>query len=46
MIVHVLSGKCLEAVMQGNRRDLRLRLCDGKASQLWRFDQANAVAER
>ncbi|XP_058513161.1 polypeptide N-acetylgalactosaminyltransferase 15 isoform X3 [Ochotona princeps] len=46
MIVHVLSGKCLEAVMQGDHKDLRLRLCDGKASQLWRFDQASAVDER
>uniref|UniRef100_A0A8C5YHT8 Polypeptide N-acetylgalactosaminyltransferase n=1 Tax=Microcebus murinus TaxID=30608 RepID=A0A8C5YHT8_MICMU len=46
MIVHVLSGKCMEAVGQENNKDLYLRQCDGKASQLWRFDQVNTVDER
>ncbi|KAI5200460.1 polypeptide N-acetylgalactosaminyltransferase 15 [Manis pentadactyla] len=46
MIVHILSGKCMEAVEQENRRDLYLHQCDGKASQLWRFDKVHAVADR
>ncbi|KAK2494284.1 hypothetical protein MC885_000872 [Smutsia gigantea] len=46
MIVHILSGKCLEAVEQENRNDLYLRQCDGKGSQLWRFDKVQAVTDR
>ncbi|XP_077928166.1 polypeptide N-acetylgalactosaminyltransferase 15 isoform X2 [Halichoerus grypus] len=43
MIVHILSGKCMEAVVQENSKDLYLRQCDGKASQLWRFDNVSSV---
>ncbi|XP_059520014.1 polypeptide N-acetylgalactosaminyltransferase 15 isoform X2 [Myotis daubentonii] len=46
MIVHILSGKCMEAVVQENNKDLYLRQCDGKASQLWRFDNVRTVDER
>ncbi|XP_010996353.1 polypeptide N-acetylgalactosaminyltransferase 15 [Camelus dromedarius] len=46
MIVHILSGKCMEAVVQENSRDLYLRQCDGKASQLWHFDNVTTVDER
>ncbi|XP_076986168.1 polypeptide N-acetylgalactosaminyltransferase 15 [Tamandua tetradactyla] len=46
MIVHFFSGKCMEAVVQENNKDIYLRQCDGKASQLWRFDQVNPVDER
>ncbi|XP_078210384.1 polypeptide N-acetylgalactosaminyltransferase 15 isoform X3 [Callithrix jacchus] len=46
MIVHILSGKCMEAVAQENNKDLYLRQCDGKARQQWRFDQVYAVDER
>nr|XP_004661378.2 polypeptide N-acetylgalactosaminyltransferase 15 [Jaculus jaculus] len=46
MIVHVLSGKCMEAVVQQNNKGLYLRQCDGKASQLWQFDQVHPVDER
>ncbi|XP_011899318.1 PREDICTED: polypeptide N-acetylgalactosaminyltransferase 15 isoform X8 [Cercocebus atys] len=46
MIVHILSGKCMEAVVQESNKDLYLRPCDGKARQQWRFDQVNAVDER
>ncbi|XP_039692988.1 polypeptide N-acetylgalactosaminyltransferase 15 isoform X1 [Pteropus medius] len=45
MIVHILSGKCMEAMVQENNKDLYLRQCDGKASQLWRFDNVNNVDE-
>ncbi|XP_073899954.1 polypeptide N-acetylgalactosaminyltransferase 15 isoform X4 [Castor canadensis] len=46
VIVHILSGKCLEAVVQQDSKDLYLCPCDGKASQLWRFDQVHTVDER
>ncbi|XP_008848197.1 polypeptide N-acetylgalactosaminyltransferase 15 [Nannospalax galili] len=46
MIVHVLSGKCMEAVVQQNNKDLYLHQCDGKASQMWHFDQVHSVDER
>ncbi|KAB0404727.1 hypothetical protein E2I00_000344 [Balaenoptera physalus] len=46
MIVHILSGKCIEAVLQENNKDLYLRECDGKASQLWRFDNVSTVDEQ
>ncbi|KAM6223280.1 polypeptide N-acetylgalactosaminyltransferase 15 [Rhynchocyon petersi] len=45
MIVHMLSGKCIEAMVQETNKDLYLRQCDGKASQLWRYDQTIAVDE-
>lgn len=46
MIIHVLSGKCMEAVLQQNNKDLFLSQCDGKASQLWQFDEVHPVDER
>ncbi|XP_047387850.1 polypeptide N-acetylgalactosaminyltransferase 15 isoform X2 [Sciurus carolinensis] len=46
MIVHILSGKCMEAVVQQDNKDLYLRQCDGKVSQLWRFDRVHPVGER
>uniref|UniRef100_A0A8C3WGH7 Polypeptide N-acetylgalactosaminyltransferase n=1 Tax=Catagonus wagneri TaxID=51154 RepID=A0A8C3WGH7_9CETA len=46
MIIHILSGKCMEAVVQEDNKDLYLRACDGKASQLWRFDSVRTVDER
>lgn len=46
MIIHVLSGKCMEAGVWPSSKDLYLRQCDGKTSQLWRFDQIHPVDER
>ncbi|XP_050997693.1 polypeptide N-acetylgalactosaminyltransferase 15 [Acomys russatus] len=46
MIIHILSGKCLDAGVQPNNKDLCLRQCDGKTSQLWQFDQVHPVPER
>ncbi|GAB1298696.1 Polypeptide N-acetylgalactosaminyltransferase 15 [Apodemus speciosus] len=45
-IIHVLSGKCVEAGAQLSSKDLYLHRCDGKSSQLWRFDQTHPVDER
>ncbi|XP_052046070.1 polypeptide N-acetylgalactosaminyltransferase 15 [Apodemus sylvaticus] len=46
MIIHILSGKCVEAGAQPSSKDLYLHQCDGKPSQLWRFDQTHPVEER
>lgn len=46
MIIHVLSGKCMEAGVRPSSKDLYLRQCDGKTNQLWRFDQIHPVDER
>lgn len=46
MIIHILSGKCMEAGTQGDSKGLHLSQCDGKSSQLWRFDQVHPVDER
>ncbi|XP_074126217.1 polypeptide N-acetylgalactosaminyltransferase 15 [Sminthopsis crassicaudata] len=46
MIVHILSGKCIEAVESDHEKNLSLQLCDGKANQVWRFDRIHAVDQR
>ncbi|XP_034354516.1 polypeptide N-acetylgalactosaminyltransferase 15 isoform X1 [Arvicanthis niloticus] len=46
MIIHVLSGKCMDAGVQPSSKNLFLHQCDGKTSQLWRFDQIHPVDER
>ncbi|XP_005077768.1 polypeptide N-acetylgalactosaminyltransferase 15 isoform X2 [Mesocricetus auratus] len=46
MIVHIVSGKCMEAGVHADSTDLRLSQCDGKTRQLWRFDQVHLVDER
>lgn len=46
MIIHILSGKCVEAGAPGDSKNLYLSQCDGKSSQLWRFDQVHPVDER
>ncbi|XP_023571489.1 polypeptide N-acetylgalactosaminyltransferase 15 [Octodon degus] len=46
MIVHILSGKCMEAMAQQNSKELFLSQCDGKASQLWQFDEVHPVDEQ
>ncbi|XP_036032618.1 polypeptide N-acetylgalactosaminyltransferase 15 isoform X2 [Onychomys torridus] len=46
MIIHILSGKCMEAGVQPDNMDLHLSQCDGKSSQLWQFDQVHPVDER
>ena len=35
----------MEAVVEENNKDLYLRQCDGKASQLWHFDNVKAMDE-
>ncbi|XP_061442156.1 polypeptide N-acetylgalactosaminyltransferase 15 [Rhineura floridana] len=42
MIVHVLSGKCIEAI----KTDLCLRKCNKDASLIWQFDGSYHIDER
>ncbi|XP_069874744.1 polypeptide N-acetylgalactosaminyltransferase 15 isoform X1 [Dipodomys merriami] len=46
MLVHIVSGKCVEAVDEQSSMDLFLSPCQDKANQLWRFDQVHPVDER
>ncbi|XP_048694474.1 polypeptide N-acetylgalactosaminyltransferase 15 isoform X3 [Caretta caretta] len=46
MIVHILSGKCLEAVKIEAEKDLSLRVCNKNENQLWRFDHSHVLDER
>ncbi|KAI2528487.1 LOW QUALITY PROTEIN: polypeptide N-acetylgalactosaminyltransferase 15 [Homo sapiens] len=54
MIVHILSGKCMEAVVQENNKDLYLRPCDEKPassgvltrSMLWMNDECQCQKEK
>ncbi|XP_048211874.1 polypeptide N-acetylgalactosaminyltransferase 15 isoform X2 [Perognathus longimembris pacificus] len=46
MLVHIVSGKCMDALVEQGRMDLFLSPCEGKASQMWRFDRARPVGER
>uniref|UniRef100_A0A8C3T795 Polypeptide N-acetylgalactosaminyltransferase 15 n=1 Tax=Chelydra serpentina TaxID=8475 RepID=A0A8C3T795_CHESE len=41
MIVHILSGKCLEAVKSDAKKDLSLHVCNKNENQLWRFDHSH-----
>ncbi|EMP41971.1 Polypeptide N-acetylgalactosaminyltransferase-like protein 2 [Chelonia mydas] len=46
MIVHILSGKCLEAVKIEAEKDLSLHVCNKNENQLWRFDHSHVLDER
>ncbi|XP_044533796.1 polypeptide N-acetylgalactosaminyltransferase 15 [Gracilinanus agilis] len=46
MIVHILSGKCIEATESDHKKNLSLQLCDGKGNQVWRFDHIHTVDQR
>ncbi|TFK07383.1 regulator of nonsense transcripts 1 [Platysternon megacephalum] len=46
MIVHILSGKCLEAVKSEAEKDLSLHVCNKNENQLWRFDHSHVLDER
>ncbi|KAM6282691.1 polypeptide N-acetylgalactosaminyltransferase 15 [Porphyrio hochstetteri] len=46
MIVHVLSGKCIEAAASEAEKDLALCACDKSANQLWRFERPHGLHQR
>uniref|UniRef100_A0A8C6YQ08 Polypeptide N-acetylgalactosaminyltransferase n=1 Tax=Nothoprocta perdicaria TaxID=30464 RepID=A0A8C6YQ08_NOTPE len=46
MIVHVLSGKCIEAATSEDGKDLVLGACNKSSHQLWQFEQSHMPQER
>ncbi|NXU52367.1 GLT15 acetylgalactosaminyltransferase, partial [Turnix velox] len=46
MIVHVLSGKCLEAAKSEDERDLVLCVCNKNANQVWQFEHSHGLHQR
>ncbi|XP_054673317.1 polypeptide N-acetylgalactosaminyltransferase 15 isoform X2 [Grus americana] len=46
MIVHVLSGKCIEATKSEDEKDLVLRVCDKNANQVWQFERSHVLRQR
>ncbi|NXY91068.1 GLT15 acetylgalactosaminyltransferase, partial [Alcedo cyanopectus] len=46
MIVHVLSGKCIEAVKSEDEKDLVLCVCNKNDHQLWQFEPAPLLRQR
>ncbi|XP_032847621.2 polypeptide N-acetylgalactosaminyltransferase 15 [Tyto alba] len=46
MIVHVLSGKCIEAAKSEDEKDLFLCVCNENANQVWQFERSHALRQR
>ncbi|NXQ23351.1 GLT15 acetylgalactosaminyltransferase, partial [Alaudala cheleensis] len=46
MIVHVLSGKCIEAAKSEDEKDLFLGACDKNANQVWQFERSHGLHQR
>ncbi|KAM6422119.1 polypeptide N-acetylgalactosaminyltransferase 15 [Rhynochetos jubatus] len=46
MIVHVLSGKCIEAAKSKDEKDLFLCVCNKNANQVWQFARSHVLRQR
>ncbi|NXH20406.1 GLT15 acetylgalactosaminyltransferase, partial [Bucco capensis] len=46
MIVHVLSGKCIEAAKSEDEKDLVLCVCNMNANQVWQFERSHVQRQR
>ncbi|RLW11550.1 hypothetical protein DV515_00001642 [Chloebia gouldiae] len=46
MIVHVLSGKCIEAAKSEDEKDLFLYVCNKNANQVWQFERSHGLRQR
>ncbi|NWX55223.1 GLT15 acetylgalactosaminyltransferase, partial [Promerops cafer] len=46
MIVHVLSGKCIEAAKSEDKKDLFLCACNRNANQVWQFERSHGLRQR
>ncbi|XP_027638564.2 polypeptide N-acetylgalactosaminyltransferase 15 isoform X1 [Falco biarmicus] len=46
MIVHVLSGKCIEAAKSDDEKDLVLCACNENANQVWQFERSHVLRQR
>ncbi|XP_051467182.1 polypeptide N-acetylgalactosaminyltransferase 15 isoform X4 [Apus apus] len=45
-IVHVLSGKCIEAAKNEDEKYLVLCVCDNNANQVWQFEHSRELHQR
>ncbi|XP_008941151.1 PREDICTED: polypeptide N-acetylgalactosaminyltransferase 15, partial [Merops nubicus] len=45
MIVHVLSGKCIEAAKNEDEKDLYLSVCNKNANQVWQFEHSHVLRQ-
>ncbi|KFU85126.1 Polypeptide N-acetylgalactosaminyltransferase-like 2 [Chaetura pelagica] len=45
-IVHVLSGKCIEAAKNEDEKNLFLCGCDNNANQVWQFERSRELHQR
>ncbi|KAM9572643.1 polypeptide N-acetylgalactosaminyltransferase 15 isoform 1-T1 [Guaruba guarouba] len=46
MIVHVFSGKCIEAAKSEDEKDLVLSACNKNAYQVWQFERSHMLRQR
>ncbi|NWY26182.1 GLT15 acetylgalactosaminyltransferase, partial [Pheucticus melanocephalus] len=46
MIVHVLSGKCIEAAKSEDEKDLFLSACNKNTNQVWQFEHSHGLRQR
>ncbi|NWI41798.1 GLT15 acetylgalactosaminyltransferase, partial [Picathartes gymnocephalus] len=46
IIVHVLSGKCIEAAKSEDEKDLFLCACNKNAHQVWQFERSHGLHQR
>ncbi|XP_061207016.1 polypeptide N-acetylgalactosaminyltransferase 15 isoform X1 [Neopsephotus bourkii] len=46
MIVHILSGKCIEAAKNEDEKDLVLSACNKNAYQVWQFERSHMLRQR
>ncbi|XP_009674700.2 polypeptide N-acetylgalactosaminyltransferase 15 isoform X2 [Struthio camelus] len=46
MIVHILSGKCIEAVKSEDGKDMFLCACNKNSHQLWQFEHSHVPDQR
>ncbi|NXD35941.1 GLT15 acetylgalactosaminyltransferase, partial [Copsychus sechellarum] len=46
MIVHVLSGKCIEAAKSEDEKDLFLYACNKNVNQVWQFERSHGLRQR
>ncbi|KAM4657515.1 polypeptide N-acetylgalactosaminyltransferase 15 isoform 1-T2 [Amazona ochrocephala] len=46
MIVHILSGKCIEAAKSEDEKDLVLSACNKNAYQVWQFERFHTLRQR
>ncbi|NWR13295.1 GLT15 acetylgalactosaminyltransferase, partial [Emberiza fucata] len=46
MIVHVLSGKCIEAAKSEDEKDLFLCACNKNTNQVWHFERSPGLRQR